>query len=52
MYLVYSERHIIKEKIKDNLLPEVFSKMYLFFKYYNNNYRPIYHLEYFIFYLI
>ena len=42
----------IKEKIKDNLLPEVFSKMYLFFKYYNNNYRPIYHLEYFIFYLI
>ena len=44
---------LIKEKY---LLPEhmscVIIKTYCFFKYYNNNYRPIYHLENYLFYLI
>ena len=40
------------KKINDKQLPDMFLQTYLFFQYYNNNYRPIYHLEYFIFYLI
>lgn len=36
-----------EENIKDLL-----ENTYLFFKYYNNNYRPIYHLENYILYLI
>lgn len=36
-----------EENIKDLL-----DNTYLFFKYYNNNYRPIYHLENYILYLI
>ena len=43
---------ITDKKISENKLPDIFLHMYLFFQYYNNNYRPIYHLEYFIFYLI
>ena len=30
---------------------DVFTRLYKFLKLYNNNYRPIYHLESFIFYL-
>ena len=41
-----------KKKINENILPDIFLKLFLFYQYYNNNYRPIYHLEYFIFYLI
>ena len=35
-----------QEKICD-----ILSELYKFFRYYNNNYRPIYHLEKFILYL-
>tara|TARA_Y100000994_G_C15680381_1_gene437448 strand:- start:958 stop:1914 length:957 start_codon:yes stop_codon:yes gene_type:complete len=45
-YLIENEH--IKEKYVNEVLLECFS----FFQYYNNNYRPIYHLERFIFYLI
>jgi hypothetical protein len=38
-------------KIKKEKMPIVMNKTYLFFKYYNNNYRPIYHLESYLFYL-
>ena len=41
---------IQKKKIKN--LDEILKKTYNFFKYYNNNYRPIYHLENYLFYLI
>lgn len=41
---------IQKKKIKK--LDEILKKTYNFFKYYNNNYRPIYHLENYLFYLI
>jgi hypothetical protein len=40
------------KKIKSNNISELLLKTYIFLKYYNNNYRPIYHLESFLFYLI
>ncbi len=49
-YILKSLIH--KKKINNDVLPDIFIKMFLFYQYYNNNYRPIYHLEYFIFYLI
>jgi hypothetical protein len=39
-------------KIKTNNISEILLKTYKFLKYYNNNYRPIYHLESYLFYLI
>jgi DNA polymerase III delta prime subunit len=36
---------IIKNKINESNLSEIMIKTYSFFQYYNNNYRPIYHLE-------
>ena len=41
-----------KDKIKKEQLPNILKKTYCFFKYYNNNYRPIYHLENYLFNLI
>jgi hypothetical protein len=41
-----------KEKIKKNQISELLIKTYSFFQYYNNNYRPIYHLENYLFYLV
>lgn len=41
-----------KEKIKNDQLMTIIKKMYIFFQYYNNNYRPIYHLESFLLYLV
>ena len=42
---------IITGHLKENHIDNVFTKLYNFLKLYNNNYRPIYHLERFIFYL-
>jgi len=44
--------HIKEERIKKEQLSDVLIKTYSFFQYYNNNYRPIYHLEKYLFYLI
>ena len=41
-----------QKKIPDDKISDVLIKAYNFFKYYNNNYRPIYHLENYILYLI
>jgi Cdc6-like AAA superfamily ATPase len=41
-----------KNKIKKEQLPDILKKTYCFFQYYNNNYRPIYHLENYLFNLI
>ena len=41
-----------KNKIDDADLSKILIKTYCFFQYYNNNYRPIYHLENYLFYLI
>jgi hypothetical protein len=48
--------YIIVELIKDNHIKiadfsNILKKTYNFFKYYNNNYRPIYHLENYLLYL-
>jgi len=43
---------ILENKIKNADISQVLQKTYSFLKYYNNNYRPIYHLESIFFYLI
>jgi hypothetical protein len=49
----YILTNLIKlKKIKTNNISEILLKTYNFLKYYNNNYRPIYHLESYLFYLI
>ncbi len=42
---------IFQNQIKDEKIPEIMIKTYIFFQYYNNNYRPIYHLENYFLYL-
>jgi hypothetical protein len=45
--------HFVKKGVlNDENIDSILSKLYTFFKYYNNNYRPIYHLESIIYYLI
>jgi hypothetical protein len=41
-----------QKKIKKEQLSDILKKTYCFFQYYNNNYRPIYHLENYLFNLI
>ena len=41
-----------KNYITKNMMTPIMIKNYDLFKYYNNNYRPIYHLEKYILYLI
>jgi hypothetical protein len=44
---------LVKEnRIKNEYFSDILIKTYSFFQYYNNNYRPIYHLEKYLFYLI
>ena len=43
---------INQEHVKHDKLSLIMVKTYTFLKYYNNNYRPIYHLESYLFYLI
>jgi len=42
---------IIKDKLDNNKLNKILIETYNFFKLYNNNYRPIYHLERYILYI-
>ena len=42
---------IENKKIEGASVTKMFIKTYSFFQYYNNNYRPIYHLEHYLFYL-
>jgi hypothetical protein len=37
---------------RDADISDILNRVYVFLKYYNNNYRPIYHLESIIFYFI
>jgi hypothetical protein len=48
-YILYSL--IEKKLIKKEHLTSIMIKTYCFFQYYNNNYRPIYHLENYLFFL-
>jgi hypothetical protein len=43
---------IKNNKLKSRYLSEIMIKTYCFFQYYNNNYRPIYHLENYLFYIV
>ena len=43
---------IANNHIEESAVNDVMLECFSFFQYYNNNYRPIYHLEKFIFYLI
>ena len=48
----YILSYLVKDnKLTDQVIPEVLIKTYSFFQYYNNNYRPIYHLENYMFFL-
>ena len=43
---------IQQNKIKRENISEMMIKTYSFFQYYNNNYRPIYHLENYLFFIV
>jgi hypothetical protein len=43
---------ILLNKLDTQDISDIINKTYIFLKYYNNNYRPIYHLESIMFYLI
>lgn len=49
-YVLY--HYVENKQIESNNLSEILEKTYTFSKYYNNNYRPIYHLENMFFYII
>ena len=44
--------YIEKGSLKQNDVSDILEKSYSFLKYYNNNYRPIYHLESIMYYII
>ena len=51
--LSYIIEHFIENgKINGKDISDILEKSYVFLKYYNNNYRPIYHLESIMFYII
>ena len=43
---------IMNKKIKKKDISLLMNKLYMFFQYFNNNYRPIYHLEFLFYYII
>lgn len=50
--LWYILNHYMVDSLQVAELPEILDRIHVFLKYYNNNYRPIYHLESIFFYLI
>jgi hypothetical protein len=49
----YIVSHFIKiKRLDDNTTHDILEKTHTFLKYFNNNYRPIYHLESIMFYII
>jgi hypothetical protein len=49
-YIISTLMH--QNKIKKENISELLIKTYSFFQYYNNNYRPIYHLENYLFFIV
>jgi hypothetical protein len=43
---------VSQDRIKTEMLSDILVKTYAFFQYYNNNYRPIYHLEKYLFFIV
>lgn len=50
--LWYILNHYMVDSLQVAELPEILDRIHVFLKYYNNNYRPIYHLESIFFFLI
>tara|TARA_B110000977_G_C11077128_1_gene491631 strand:+ start:1695 stop:2753 length:1059 start_codon:yes stop_codon:yes gene_type:complete len=50
--VIFKKIELSGDKINDDFINRILPRICLLFKYYNNNYRPIYHLEAFILYLI
>jgi hypothetical protein len=51
--LWYILRYFIEnQSLNSQDITDILDKSYYFLKYYNNNYRPIYHLESIMFYII
>jgi hypothetical protein len=50
--LWYILNHYMVDSLQVADLPEILDRIHVFLKYYNNNYRPIYHLESIFFFLI
>ena len=49
-YIIYY--FVSDNRLNENDISDILIKCYIFFKYFNNNYRPIYHLENIMFYII
>ena len=49
-YILY--KLLEKDLLSVNQISDIIFHTQIFFKYFNNNYRPIYHLENYILYLI
>jgi hypothetical protein len=43
---------VMSDELTDDDMSQILDRMFKFLKYYNNNYRPIYHLESILFYII
>jgi hypothetical protein len=43
---------VISVQLTEDDISNILSRMFIFLKYYNNNYRPIYHLESMLFYIL
>ena len=52
LFMVYTIKFNEKGYVKDDMICNINIDMYKFLKLYNNNYRPIYHLELFLFNII
>tara|TARA_X000000368_G_scaffold418956_1_gene421061 strand:- start:7068 stop:8126 length:1059 start_codon:yes stop_codon:yes gene_type:complete len=50
--VILKKVELIGKELDEDFIVKIFSRICILFKYYNNNYRPIYHLEAFILYLI
>ena len=51
-YCIHSQRISGEPLLSSGDISDILQKTYWFLKYYNNNYRPIYHLESILFYII
>ena len=49
---LYEINKILFKRISKQKIKKILDNNFLFFKYYNNNYRPIYHLENYFYYLL
>jgi hypothetical protein len=51
-YLIENNKRIEKIQLSEKDISDILIKTYPFFKYFNNNYRPIFHLESIMYYIV